>query len=360
MGFLLLLILLIATLATVAWKAFSGRSLSTLWILETAIRNNLPLDEVLEGHAYEFGGKRGRRLLALSRVLRSGEDLAQALDKRPYRNLVPEEGRLAVMVGSESGTLSPAVRDALELATLRFDRARQQHSFSALYLASVISIIVLQLTFLMVFIMPKYKEIFLDFNSRLPESTEGLIHFTNYFAIWSPVWEGIGLVITCDAIRRYFERRRHGRAMYGFFHLINPRLFTVDLLRLLGVSATAGRPLSAAIDGLARHHNDPVIRRKLARVSREAQQGQNLWDSLHQVRLIDTWQTGVLKAAEPTPLLGDSLQRLARELDLDQYHRRQMRREALRPLVMLILGAFVLFVAISFFAPLVDLMGDLA
>ncbi len=357
--FVFLTVLMIAVIAVGVWKAISGRRLSTLWIMETAIRNDLPLDEVIEGHAYEFRGKRGRRLLGLSRALREGEELSHAISRRPYRNLVPEEGRLAINVGSESGTLSPAVQDALALATIRFERNRQQHTFSALYLATVISVIILQVSFLMVYIIPKLKEIFSDFGVQLPRTTIGFIGLANALTSYGPLWLLCGLVVLLDVIRRFFQRRKRGIAMYGFFHWINPQIFTVDILRLLGVAAAEGKPLLSTIEALARHHNDSTIRHKLKRIVRDAQQGDNLWDSFHRVQLIDVWQTGVLKTAEPTLLLGDSLKRLADELDLEQNHRHQLRREALRPLVIIALGVCVLWTALAFFVPLVKLIGDI-
>ncbi|WP_459557876.1 type II secretion system F family protein [Lacunimicrobium album] len=357
--FVFLTVLMIAVIAVGVWKAISGRRLSTLWIMETAIRNDLPLDEVIEGHAYEFRGKRGRRLLGLSRALREGEDLSHAISRRPYRNLVPEEGRLAINVGSESGTLSPAVQDALALATIRFERNRQQHTFSIVYLSMIISVIFLQTSFVLVFIVPKLKLIFEDMGIELPKTTSSFIDLGNAFALYGPLWILVGFIAIVDLVRRYFWRRKRGIAMYGFLHWLNPQIFTVDILRTLAVTAIEGKPLLPTIEALARHHNDSTIRYKLRRVITDSHQGESIWDALHRVKLIDTWQTGVLKTAEPTSLLGDSLKRLAEELDIAQDHRRQIVREAVRPMVIVGLGVFVLWTALSFFTPLVKLIGDL-
>lgn len=358
--FVFLTLLMIAVIAVSVWKAISGRRLSTLWIMETAIRNDLPLDEVLEGHAYEFQGNRGRRLLGLSRCLREGQDLSDAMKTSSFRSLVPEEGRLAINVGTESGTLSPSVQDALSLATLRFERSRQQNTFSMMYLATVFNIIVLQTGFLMIFIIPKIKVIFMDFGVELPGPTTLFIGLADSFARYWYIGFLVMLILTIDGCRRFFQRRQCGVATYGFYHWINPQIYSVDLLRLLAVSASEGKPLIPTIEALARHHNDSTIRRKLTRVVRDAQQGKNIWDSFHEVRLINGWQTGVVKTAEPTGMLGDTLKRLANELDIEQYHRLQLRREAFRPMIIALLGFVVFLTAMAFFAPLVKLIGALA
>ena len=359
-GLTFLTLLLISVITVAVWKSISGRRLSTLWIVETAIRNDLPLDEVLEGHAYEFRGSRGRRLIGLARSLREGHDLSDAIKNSPYRSLVPEEGRLAINVGSESGTLSPAVQDALSLATLRFERNRQQNTFSIMYLAIVFNIILLQAGFLLIFIIPKFRAIFSDFGVDLPDPTTLYLKIADFFSEYWYIGFVALLIFSIDYIRRFFQHRQRGVAMYGYYHWLNPRLLSVDILRLLGVTASEGRPIIPTIESLARHHNDPTIRQKLRRVARNAGQGENIWDSMQSVQLINSWQAGVLKTAEPTDLLGDSLKRLAVELDMAQSHRRQLRNEALRPMVIAFLGIFVFLTSVALFAPLVKLIGDLA
>ncbi len=141
--------------------------------LAAVVRLNLPMAPALRMAAQEEPRRVRARLAAISALLAQGQPLSTAV-----RTGYPECSGLVlsmIQAGERSGQLHEALR-ATEHMLIERDRAENQVDaaagpYSILVLAVILSVV----TMIMVVVIPKFEEIFVDFDTRLPSITVVLI-----------------------------------------------------------------------------------------------------------------------------------------------------------------------------------------
>jgi type IV pilus assembly protein PilC len=128
------------------------------------------------------------------------------------------------------------------------------------------------------------------------------------------------------------------------------------VLEKLSVSTAAGRPIAGALSTLARYHFDPAIRNKLLFVRNEVEQGADVWQSMATAGLITPPEVRVLETAERVGNRPWALEQLAAGKERRAMRRLDRLSELLLPMLIVAMGAIVLFQALSVFIPLVKII----
>ncbi|TWT61248.1 type II secretion system F family protein [Rubinisphaera italica] len=377
----LLICLVIITFAMISFASWKNRGISTLWLIATSIKNNLPLPELIDAQATEFRGSRGRKLLELADQLREGVALPIAIDQ--YRSLVPSQGQLAIRVGGETGTLG----ESLDVTARYLDRSRDPDRYSYYYLIFYLIFVLLAIlaitSFLLYFIIPKYKEIFQGFGTQLPNITLLVISLgdwgaTNFFLLFLTVIF-CSLVFIAACFRRFrgstVNRSKtwidslitFPRVFYQPFTIVAdfilsffPKRVTPEILRLLSVSAEAGKPLIATVDSLSRHFPFPDIRKRMSRVRLSVEQGTEFWQAMSQQRIVTAHQAAILRAGERSNQLGFLLRETSNSMEATRLHHRFNFWEIARCVLLVAMTFLVALIAIGMFYPLISLIHDLS
>lgn len=370
MGFVLAIVMFFAQAAGVALLVGIGlmmlgrtRRAAVLWLLAVITRRRLPLLTEFEALGDGVLARERPRVSEAAARLRGGASLAAALTTTP--GLVSDDTVVLAHVGERSGRIGEALSAEAERLVRIRDAAVSQTSSPALalmYLVAVPVIIPFIVTGLMVFIVPKFKKIFDDFGSKLPEITESLIGVSDTFAqFWYipavvVVWGFLPLCIL------WFMMRAKGWSL-GLPRWLTPggRGRRASLaLRALAIPAAAGRPLDDALEPLATVSPNASDRRRFARLRDRFASGVNVWDALATERIIPRRDADLLSAAERAGNLPWALTLLADRIDDARRRRFGMFVELGQPAIVLLLGALVAFICIGFFLPLVDLVNDLS
>jgi type II secretory pathway component PulF len=125
-----------------------------------------------------------------------------------------------------------------------------------------------------------------------------------------------------------------------------------DVLQKLGVAIRAGRPLEGALSTLARYHFDPVLRHQLLFIRNELEQGANIWQSMRNVGLLNPQEMRVLESSERVGNRPWVLNQLAQLKKRRTTRRLANWSQLALPLVIILLGGFVLLQALSMFQSL--------
>jgi type IV pilus assembly protein PilC len=148
--------------------------------IATVVRQNLPLAIGLALAAESERGSPRTQLQRISRLLAQGMTLSQAV-----RTGYPDCSAISVSlitVGEQTGQL-PAALDQAEDRLFEHDRCSPPDEVPVwTYLLIVSGFAVLTVSGIMVAVVPKYQEIFKDFDVMLPQSTIKLIHVSDFFA----------------------------------------------------------------------------------------------------------------------------------------------------------------------------------
>ena len=342
-------------------RARASRQAALLSVLAIATEKKLPVVPMLDAFAddSQFGWRHSVR--DLSDMLQSGESLPDALEAVP--GLLPPEAVLAARVGAESGTVGPALRLAAEKLAPRRESVMSSPGNVVLYLVFLTFVMVLIVSFIMVYIIPKFAKIFADFGTELPALTLTIIEATDFAvtyglllipAVFGVMW----IAVVCGV-----AAGRGTIPITGPFKIllrIVPRIATGDILRNLSVVVAAGRPLAGALTTMAGFHPTPSIRRRIAAVADDVDRGHDCWFSLNEAGLIKRREAVLLASAERVGNLDWVLRQLAGSVDSRIEFRFNMLIEFVRPALLLFYGMIVGTVVIGLFMPLIKLLNDLS
>jgi protein transport protein HofC len=228
-----------------------------------------------------------------------------------------------------------------------------------IYLAALLLVLLSVATFIMMFIIPKFKKIFQDFGTELPELTKWIIAVSDEIEQWLPM---IALAAFVGMVWLAW-RTRHGTKEGG---LLRQLLFSHArgqaplVLRILGVVVAGGRPLVGAISTLARHHPSAQVRNHLLFLRNEIERGGEVWDDLADLGFLRPAESHILDAASRAGNLPWALAELAGSIERDVDYRTTYLLEILRPAILIALSVIVGIFAIGMFLPIIKLMNDLA
>jgi type II secretory pathway component PulF len=333
-----------------------GQRRSLLRLILTANEENLPLSQLVEAWAIDEMGWQKYRLARLAALLRGGMSLPDAVEE--VRGVLHDEDILAIRFGFQSGTLAASVRDLLEQEDPAVLAQSPRWRKSLVYICLLLAVGFFVVAFLQIKIIPEFNKIFQEFDLSIPRSLDWNIHFA---ALCVRYWYLIVLAIA--AIWWLVFSAWPGRQLRMQFlsRLLSPlrELRVADVLEKLSIATQAGRPVAGAISTLARYHFDPKLRNDLLFIRNEMEQGAQVWQSMGRLGLLSSPEVRALETAERVGNRSWVLKQLAL-----LKKRRTLRRlahwsELMLPLVILLIGAFVLFQGFGVFDSLAQLVRSL-
>ncbi len=333
------------------------RQNALVWVLAVSAEQQRPLGPMLEALARDESGYQwSAKLIALVKRLNAGVPLPDALEQVP--DLLPPNIVLAIRVGTETGTLAENLKQAAKefSAQQEADNFTWQGTF--LYLTAVVYAMIAVAGFLMYYIIPKFKKIFEDFGTELPELTRWIIHVSDEFVQWyGLIVLGLGALLAWLAWRSRYGASSGPMRWLLFSHA---RGKAPVILRILAVVVGAGRPIAGALSTMARHHYSSSVRNRLLFVRNEVERGGEVWEEFAEVGLLKTSEARILEAAQRAGNLPWALDELATSIERDIDYRVMLVLEILRPVFLLVMAVVVGIFVIGMFLPLLKLINDLS
>lgn len=232
-----------------------------------------------------------------------------------------------------------------------------------IYPAVVIFIAVAIVTMILIFVVPKFKEIFKDFKLELPAVTQLLITFSTFMAEqygWAYILFGpVILVILWKLIRM----SDGGRYASDVFLLKIPILGSIlaktsiaRFTRTLGTLISAGVPILDAINITKETCGNEVYARALNKVHDSIREGESMADPLRATKVCDAIVVNMVDVGEETGDLDKMLMKIADNYDNDVDVLVGSLISILEPVMVVVLGVIVGFIVIALFMPMVSLI----
>src|SRR5262249_121135 len=98
--------------------------------------------------------------------------------------VLPSDTVALVRIGAESGNIAGALREAATLARRRSENTGMRFQGTLLYLSLVFIVLGAICSFIMIWIIPKFKAIFQGFDKNLPALTETIIRVSDVSAAY--------------------------------------------------------------------------------------------------------------------------------------------------------------------------------
>ncbi len=352
--FAMLIVLVIAGMTVARFRDGERRAL--LWTLAVAADKGMPL----AASARAFGARRcdemARRAWLLADQLDNGIPLQVALENSG--NPLPEEAALMVRLGADPAVTATALYRSAESRGLVEDEWRPVFE-RTIYLLFVVGAAVAITSFLMVKIVPTFKEIFLDFGTELPAVTQLTIALANKCGEW---WylalPFIWYLIVVGLIAAYFYAQGKTWIPWPFGWLFG---YSSNATALRGIAVCVDRqmPIDQAISRVGFHIPNVSLGRKLTKASMLTAGGQDWCDSLHGLGVITAAESAVLKSATRAGNLPWALREMAEVSTRRQVYRARLLLNVITPLCLIALAIPVAILAIGCFLPLISLIQNL-
>jgi MSHA biogenesis protein MshG len=245
---------------------------------------------------------------------------------------------------------------------LEYEAETDQRIRSATFYPTLI-VIELGLAFLVLikFVLPRFASLFRNFNTQLPLPTRVLIGLSDFFEHqWIPF---VFFIVAAAAIGVVWSRTERGRTTIDRITITAPIFGPIFLMtimsrfsRVLSALLASGIPIVQALDIVRGVVGNKVVEVEIDRMRDGVVAGQGLAEPLKGSPIIPPLVVKMLAVGEETGAIDKMLLRVSRYYDQDVDYAVKNLSTAIEPVLLIILGAAVLFTALAVFLPLWNLM----
>ena len=301
-------------------------------------------------------------LRQITEDVEGGATLSEAMARHPkafdrlYSNMVA-----AGEAGGVLDVILQRLADFLEKA----QKLKRKIVGALIYPCVVISIAGGIVTFIMVTVVPKFREIFQDFGTKLPGVTEFLISISNWFANGTPPgWMVLVLspVLIFAAVKmiRQSEIGKHILDVVALkipvFGQLISKSTVAKFTRTLGTLVAAGVQILEAVTITKATAGNDVYARMLGKVHDAIREGDSFANPLRQSKTVDPIVVNMVDVGEETGELDKMLMKVADNYDDEVDTLVASLVSLLEPIMVVLLGGIVGFIVVALFLPLVTLI----
>jgi len=333
------------------------RQLSTLQDAGLPILRSL---RILEGQ--QKPGALKNALMGVIEDIESGSTLSEAMAKQPkaFDNLYVN----MVKAGEAGGALEVILQRLAEFKE-RQQSLKRKVQGAMIYPCAVITVATLIVGFIMYYIIPKFKKIFEDFDTELPEITVWLISASdavvNYWYLGPAIPFGIWLFI------KIVKKNKTGAYIVDWvslrFPLLGPILrksIIARTCRTLGTLVASGVPILEALNITRDTAGNRVFVNAFEHITAAIREGETMAVPLKETRVVDDIVVNMVDVGEETGALDNMLYKVADVYDEEVSVLVEGLVNLLEPLMVVVLGLIVGFIVIALFMPLIKLLNDLS
>jgi type IV pilus assembly protein PilC len=297
----------------------------------------------------------------LSEDVAAGTPLSEAMSKhdrvfdRFYWNMV--------RAGEAGGVLDRVLnRLAQFLERAATIQARMRNA--TIYPAVVATVAICVVAAVMVFVIPKFREIFTSFNIALPAMTQILLDVSS--AVVNFWFLFLGLPVAAVIAHGIFMRRsRAYRYRVHKFQLAMPLLgplvgkaLTANFARTFGTLIEAGVPHLDALAIVRDATANEVLLEGVESIRKTVREGEGISRPMGETGLFDDLVTNMVDVGEATGELDKMLLKVADSYEIALERRIDALFKLLEPALLILVAGFVGFIVISLFLPLMTIMSQ--
>lgn len=327
---------------------FFSQQLSTLY------KAGLPLLTGLQSLAEQAGNKQFKVILEdISRQIERGSTLFEAMSRYPkvfspvYVNMV--------RAGETSGMLGQSLDRFVTLAERELG-TRQRIKEATRYPKIVILSIVIAFAVLITFVIPRFAEIFLQFNTPLPLPTRVMIAvnhvFHTYWYLVLVVLFGIPFLI------RHYIRTEKGKYFWDKLKtripMFGPLFLKIALSRFaytFVVLNKSGIPILQTLEIASTTVDHAILSQSIQETGKKIKEGSSLTVALSESGRFTPLVIQMLSVGESSGTLDEMLMRVTEYYDIEVRNSIKKLSSYVEPILTLLLGVVILFLALAVFLP---------
>jgi len=291
-----------------------------------------------------------------------GTTLSEAMAKHPkafdklYTNMVA--------AGEAGGVLDVVLRRLADFMEAS-QRLKRRIVGAMIYPIAVITFAILIVLGIMLFIIPKFKTIFEQFDAELPGITRILLGMSGWVVNWG--WAIIlSVPVGIFLLFRLLRQSAGGRHFVDMLKLKLPviggilsKTAVARFTRTLGTLLSAGVPILEAINITRETTGNEVFNRALVKVHDGIREGEDFAAPLRQAKIVEPMVVNMIDVGEETGDLDKMLSKVADTYDEEVQTMVAAMVSMLEPVMVIVLGVIVGFIVLAIFMPLPSLIGTM-
>jgi type IV pilus assembly protein PilC len=294
--------------------------------------------------------------------VKGGHTLTDAMAKHPnvfnklYVNMVK---------AAEAGGIIGPILDRVSGFLEKEHEIRTKIKGAMMYPVMVLIFAGLMVSVLMMFVLPKFKEIFVSMNVQMPPTTAFLFTLSDFFRQhWYAV---IGMPVVALVAIRLYGRTPKGRYNLDMLKLKAPllgdmvsKMSIARFARTLGTLISSGVPMLRALEIVSETSGNSVITKAILDARSSIREGQKISVPLVASGLFPSMVTQMIDVGEETGRISEMLVKVADFYDQEVDATVKGLTSMIEPMLIVMMGVLVGFIAISVMAPIFKLVSALS
>lgn len=323
--------------------------------LATLLAAGIPLEESLRGVSEQTDKDKVRELIigVRTKVL-EGYGLAQAMSYYPFS--FPELYRSTVGAGEQTGHLD-VVLEKLADYTENQQQTRQKIQQALIYPIIMIIVSISIISFLLSFVVPKIIEVFTDSGQTLPGMTQALIHLSNFVKSYG-LYVLLGILLVFYAFKKSLNNikiRTIWHRLLLKLPVISYLVKTINVARYIhtfGILFAAGVSILETMRVAASLVTNVIMKQSFDIATIKVKEGSGISEALKETGYISPMAIHLIASGEKSGQISTMMTRAATHLDIEVKRLIDTSLTLLEPLVILFMGAIVLFIVLATLLPI--------
>lgn len=326
------------------------------------IKAGLPLVETLETMQENMRpGALRQAVEKIQQEVTAGVSLSESIERRG--SVFPKLYLNLVKAAEVSGNLDQMLKRAADY--MHENLALQRKIKSAMMYPAVVMVATMfAMAYMIVFIMPKFSEMFKQMNVPLPITTQLLVTLGDlgdkqkWLVLASPL---LILAMAWGAwqVEKIREPLSYAIARLPMVGDLTRKIVIVRSLSAMQTLLSAGVSLSQTLDIAGDSSGDRKMRAALEKVKQDVESGQPMASSLKETGRFPGLVIQLVTAGERAGMVPEMMQQIVEFYDDEVQQRLKGLTSVLEPMMMLFLGLVIGVFAVSVISPIYNLMGQI-
>ena len=324
------------------------------------LRSGLPVLQIFDAQIEQIEAGPFRDVISeIREEIRGGSSLSEAFAKFPRS--FPPLYIAAIKAGEKTGDLPETLTRFLEyqkrVEVIR-GKVRSASFYPLLLTIAAITVVI----FLMIFVVPRFAQIYADAKAELPLMTRILIGLSEFVGTY---WYLVVVVLVGMApLIRSLLRSTNGRLWFDRLLLRIPFVgglkadyALTGFNRTLGITLASGTPLVAAMQMSRGTLNNLSLEKSMVAAIRRIEEGSALSDSLRQTGFFPPLALRMISIGEKSGSLMEMLSDIAEYYEAAVEERLTRLTTMIEPILMVSMGLLIAFIIVAMYVPIFQLAG---
>lgn len=264
-----------------------------------------------------------------------------------------------LLAGERSGNLEEVLNRYI--AYQRITAVFRKKLISSLwYPALLTTALVAMLSFLITYVVPKFAELYAEFNAELPAITKFMLNLgttlQGYFFIIAPVIVGIIIAvflwIKSEQGRRFLDIARFKLPIFGNIWM---KYQVAMFCRTLSTLLAGGMPLVPSLETASSSINSRKISNTVEQTARRVREGGSLSGSLEEANFFPDLAIEMIEVGESSGALSPMLNSVAEFYEEDVQNALTAAMQLIEPMLLIVMACVVGLVLVSLYLPIFSL-----